>query len=64
MKIDDKLKKRYVSLTHRHEKMLRKQGDIEGAYTCAEIRRAISAVRLPKEEADGARKEVCDGGAK
>ena len=44
--------------------MLRKQGDIEGAYTCAEIRRAICAVRLPQEKTDGARKEVCDGGAK
>lgn len=63
MKIDDKLKKRYVNLTRNHEKMLRAQGDIEGAYTCAEIRRAICAVKLPKEPMGGG-KEAGDGQGK
>lgn len=59
-----RLRRNFINLFKRAEKLHRNQGNTMNAVYCAEIRRAICAVRLPQEEADGARKEVCDGGAK
>lgn len=59
----EKIRDRYICLTKRHEKLLRLQGNYVYAYACAEIRRAICAVKLPKEPMSGG-KEAGDGQGK
>lgn len=57
------LRRNFINLFKRAEKMYRTQGSVLNAVYCAEIRRAICAVKLPKEPmGDG--KEAGDGQGK